>query len=312
MKRPAILRSVGALLASLALLIALPSAVIPTATAAEGIDVDTIEMKDGIPTYMNRWDCRSKKHPVPVVMVHGTFSRQANQIDVTHMLNRKGFCVYGANIGYDPNNLVTKVQPDLYGTGDVEKTTQQLHEFVKLVKRRTGSKKVDIIGHSQGGLIIRNLITKYAPDSIRVAIMLGGTHNGSTMSGLTTLAKPFLPDGVREITAPITGPAVSQQMIGSHFITELNKYPNTSPGITYVVLVSPDDTQATPYKQGFMTPVKGSKVYNIDVKDYCKVPEDHKIGHSDLHIDPIALSLILWGVSYSPQKNAVPNCHMRL
>jgi len=61
-----------------------------------------------------------------------------------------------------------------------------------------------------------------------------------------------------------------------------------------------------------MTPVKGSKVYNIDVKDYCKVPEDHKIGHSDLHIDPIALSLILWGVSYSPQKNAVPNCHMRL
>lgn len=312
MKSRSLKRGVSGLLASLALLIALPSAVVPAAFAAEGLDTDDIEMKDGIPTYMNRWDCRSTQHPVPVVMVHGTFSRQANQIDVTHLLNRKGFCVYGANLGYDPNNLVTQLEPDLYGTGDVEETTKQLYEFVKTVQRRTGAKKVDIIGHSQGGLLIRNLITNYAPHAIRVAIMLGGTHNGSTMSGLTTLAKPFLPDGVTAITAPITGPAVGQQMVGSHFMNELNKHPNTSPGVTYVVLVSPDDTQATPYKSGFLKPVKGSKVYNVDVKGYCHVPADHEIDHSDLHIDPIALSLIYWGVSYSTYKNALPNCAMRL
>lgn len=311
MKSRSLIRSVSGLLASLALLIALPTPVVPAAFAAEGLNADDIEMNDGIPTYMNRWDCRSALHPTPVVMVHGTFSRQANQIDVTHMLNRQGFCVYGANIGYDPNNLVTKLQPDLYGTGDVEETTKQLFEFVKKVQQRTGSKKVDIIGHSQGGLLIRNLITNYAPNAIRVAIMLGGTHNGSTMSGLTRLAEPFLPDGVTTITAPITGPAVGQQMLGSQFINELNKHPNTTPGVTYVVLVSPDDTQATPYKSGFLTPVKGSKVYNIDVKDYCNVSSLHKIDHSDLHIDPIALSLIYWGVSYSTNKHAVPNCVLR-
>lgn len=311
MKRPAFLRSVGALLASLALVVALPFAIVPAAHA-DGIDVDDIDMKDGIPTYMNRWDCRSKKHPVPVVMVHGTFSRQGNQVDVTHMLNRKGFCVYGANIGYDPNNLATQFSEDLYGTGDIEKSTQELHRFVQKVLRRTGAKKVDIIGHSQGGLQIRNLITKYAPHSVRVAIMLGGTHNGTTINGLTTMVAPFLPDGIESISSPFTGPAVSQQMVGSHFITELNKYPATSPGVTYVVLVSPDDKQATPYKLGYLKPVKGSKVYNIDVKDYCDVDDDHEIGHSDLHIDPLALSLILWGVSHSTKKGAVPNCHMPL
>lgn len=280
--------------------------------AHAALEKDDVNYIDGIPDYMNNWSCRSRQHPVPVIMLHGTFSRQANQIDVTHMLHRQGFCVYGANVGHDDDNLMTQIDPTYYGMGDIHETVEQVHEFINLVKKKTGARQVDLIGHSQGGLIIRSIITRYGSSDIRVAIPLGGTQNGTTLGSLTDYIQPLTPEHVDLVLSPITGPAVAQQMVGSEYIKELDKHPNTAPGVTYVVLVSPDDTQSTPYKRGFLTPVPGSKVYNIDVKAYCGIPKDVTLGHSDLHIHPAALSLILWGLSSATQKNARPVCTLKV
>lgn len=309
MLRTRFLRKTGATLAALALLCALPSAGLPRANADDAIDQDDVPMKDGVPAILNHWDCRSAKHPTPVIMIHGTFSRQLSQIDTTQMLHDNGYCVYGINAGYNPDILYTKMNPEYYGLAHVDETTAQVNAFIEKVKRKTGAKKVDLIGHSQGGLIIRNRITRYGGKDVRVATFLSGTHHGTTLMGAATMVKYAMPHLFPIISEPIVGPAVYEQMVDSPFMTNLNKHRDTVSGVTYVVMVTPDDKQATPWQSGFITnPVKGATVFNINIKQLCNIPADDEIDHSDTHIDYRALRVIRWALSQSTQPGAHPNC----
>lgn len=156
-------------LASLVLVCIYPSANMPTAQAttttnitSTAIDQKTVPTtKDGLPTILNHWDCRSSQHPTPVIMIHGTFSRQLSQIDVTQMLHDRGYCVFGIDAGHN-DNLYTLIKPEYYGTAHVDETTDQVNAFIEKVKRKTGAKKVDLIGHSQGGLIIVTVLLAMA------------------------------------------------------------------------------------------------------------------------------------------------------
>src|SRR5881392_1747130 len=90
----------------------------------------------------NDFSCRpSAAHPVPVVLVHGTFANSAGSWTlVDTALRADGYCTFALDYG---NNA----------TGAIEDSAQQLSDFVDQVLAATGASKVSIVGHSQGGMM---------------------------------------------------------------------------------------------------------------------------------------------------------------
>src|SRR3954452_17588301 len=81
-------------------------------------------------------------HPYPVVLVHGTFENQSMWTFVSPQIKAAGYCVFALDYGND-------------ATGDIPTSAGQLGSFVDRVLAETGSSKVDLVGHSQGGMMPR-------------------------------------------------------------------------------------------------------------------------------------------------------------
>src|SRR5689334_18961112 len=81
-------------------------------------------------------------HPYPVVLVHGTFENASMWTTVSPQIQAAGYCVFSLNYG---NNA----------TGDIPTSAAQLGSFVDQVLAQTGASKVDLVGHSQGGMMPR-------------------------------------------------------------------------------------------------------------------------------------------------------------
>src|SRR3954462_7677258 len=84
----------------------------------------------------------------PVVLVHGTFGDSTNWGYVRPQLEAAGYRTFALDYGNR-------------GTGDMAASAPQLKAFVDGVLAQTGASKVDIVGHSQGGMMpgyyIKNL-----------------------------------------------------------------------------------------------------------------------------------------------------------
>ena len=78
----------------------------------------------------------------PVVLVHGTFGDSTNWGYIKPQLEARGYRTFAIDYGNR-------------GTGDIRVSAQQLADFVDGVLAQTGASTVDIIGHSQGGMMPR-------------------------------------------------------------------------------------------------------------------------------------------------------------
>src|SRR5208282_5144553 len=89
-------------------------------------------------------------HPDPVILVHGTLANQDdNWQAASPLLANHGYCVFTFNYGG------TSPTADFQGTGDIAASAGQLASFVTQVLAATGAAKVDLVGHSQGGMMPR-------------------------------------------------------------------------------------------------------------------------------------------------------------
>src|SRR3954454_16556857 len=118
----------------------------------------------------NDFSCRpSAAHPVPVVVVHGTFANSAvswTLVDTT--LRSEGYCTFALDYG---NNA----------TGPIEQSGQQLADFVDRVLAATGAAKVSIVGHSQGGMMPRYYVKNLGGDTkVDDLIGLAPSNHGTT------------------------------------------------------------------------------------------------------------------------------------
>ena len=123
----------------------------------------------------------SPSHPYPVVLVHGTAEDEgSNWVSLAPLLANDGYCVYAFNDGETNLSLSGRVD----GLNYIQRSAQELSEFIDSVLSKTGAPKVDIVGHSQGG-IMPNYYLKFLDGASKVNLLLGlaPSNHGTTVDG---------------------------------------------------------------------------------------------------------------------------------
>jgi len=227
------------------------------------------------PPGANDWSCQpSAAHPRPVVLVHGTFADRSNSWQaISPLLHNRGYCVFALNYGSHEGSGALGI----YGVGDIAQSAAELDAFVDQVLAASGAAEVDLVGHSQGGMMPRYYL-KYLGGAAEVNALIGlsPSNHGTTLDGLFTLGS-FFP-GANSLFG--TCPACEQQEAGSTFLTQLNAGGETVPGVAYTVIQTRFDQVVTPYTSAFLS---GPNVKNIllqnqcalDLGDHLSMPYDH-------------------------------------
>ncbi|HEX3753038.1 MAG TPA: alpha/beta fold hydrolase [Streptosporangiaceae bacterium] len=236
------------------------------------------------PPGANNWSCKpSAAHPYPVVLVNGTGEDMADGFSaLSPLLADNGYCVFAANVGGSPGNL-------LQGTGDITQSAAELATFVTQVLSTTGAAKVDIVGHSQGGMMPRYYL-KFLGGAAKVQTLVGlaPSNHGTSLDGLATLETELatvLP-GISSALGSACE-ACAQQIAGSSFLTNLNAGGDTVAGPSYTVIETRNDEIVTPYTSAFLS---GPDVTNILLQNVCPLDQTDHIGIAD---DTVALHLVL-------------------
>jgi triacylglycerol esterase/lipase EstA (alpha/beta hydrolase family) len=230
------------------------------------------------PPGANNWSCKpSAEHPVPVILVHGTFGDMSDSWQaLSPLLYDNGYCVFALNYGsYNGSGSL-----GVYATGKIEDSAAELSSFVNRVLAATGTRTVDIVGHSQGGMMPRYYIKNLGGASkVQTLVGLAPSNHGTTLNGIFTLASYF-PGSSSLIGADC--PACAEQEAGSSFITNLNKAGETVPGVNYTVIESENDEVVTPYTSAFLAPARN--VTNILLQAQCALDQGEHLSMPYDHI----------------------------
>ena len=229
------------------------------------------------PPGANDWSCKpSAAHPRPVVLVHGTFADMSNSWQaISPLLKNNGYCVFALNYGdYNGSGAI-----GVYGVDDIPTSAAELNAFVDKVLAATGASEVDLVGHSQGGMMPRYYL-KYLGGAaeVRALVGLSPSNHGTTLDGLFVLSN-FFP-GANQFTGALC-PACEQQRVDSAFITNLNSGGETVPGVEYTVIQTRYDQVVTPYTSAFLAGAKNIVLQNqcvLDLGDHLSMPYDHIVG----------------------------------
>ena len=274
------------------LLVALIALVAPLTSSAQAADDDFPVPYDFLPSAVlgaisqelpgaNDWSCTpSRKHPRPVVLVHGTFAnRNDNWQTYAPLLANEGYCVfalnYGANDAYPGSDYVGGLRP-------MEDGAVQLKKFVNRVKRATGVRKVDLIGHSQGTLM-PNYYVRFlgGASSVKRYISLAPLWHGTNVA---QPAKAFAAVFGREDATPFCQ-ACGQFPPGSEFMTTMRKGGVEADGVRYTNIVTVYDELVVPYWSGIEPGMR-----NVVLQNVC--PQDGS-EHGQLAASPNAARIVL-------------------
>jgi triacylglycerol esterase/lipase EstA (alpha/beta hydrolase family) len=223
----------------------------------------------------NDYSCKpSSAHPRPVVLVHGTLANSVdNWLAFAPNLVARGYCVFSLDYGQLPG------VPVFYGLGPVADSAQQLSDYVDTVLADTGASKVDLVGHSEGGMMPRYYL-KFLGGAAKVNALVGiaPDNHGTTLDGITALADLYPAAAALVASLP---QGLQDQIAGSAFLTKLNAGGDTVSGVKYTVIVTKYDEIVTPYTSGYLS---GSNVTNLLLQDSCSLDlsEHATIGLTDV------------------------------
>src|SRR5580693_2387988 len=228
-------RAALAAVATSAVAVALASVLAVPARAATKLPVNydfiagataTALAPDTPPPGANNWSCQlTAAHPDPVILVHGTFANMDdNWQAASPLLADNGYCVYAFNYGG-----ASSASP-IQGTGEIAASAAQLAAFVNTVLARTGAAKVDLVGHSQGGLMPRYYIN-FLGGAAKVSdfVALAPSNYGTTLDGLTKLASLLGASSAINGTLSAVCEACVEQEQGSAFLASLNAVDPSAP-----------------------------------------------------------------------------------
>lgn len=149
--------------------------------------------------------------------------------------------------------------PD-HAMGDIQVNGEYVVHAIRAMSARSGH-KVQIVGHSQGGMVPRWAL-KYWPDTRRDVddlIGLAPSNHGTVDSAA--------------VCATGCGPAFRQQgLLDSNFLRALNSGPETYPGISYTSVASRYDEVVVPnigqHGSSFLH-TGGGRISNVQIQSAC-------------------------------------------
>ncbi|KAF9276943.1 hypothetical protein BGZ68_009644 [Mortierella alpina] len=168
-----------------------------------------------------------------------------------------GYCVYQLEYGIGFGGL-------LMGVGDMRHSAQEVKSFVSRVLSTTGADQVDILGYSEGSLVMMYHLKqldgyRFVHSAVGVAPVLHGT----TLHGYT--------DFIRAIGLFCV--ACVQMIPNSAFLKDLYKdgrsVPEVAPsssGPRYMMLMTNQDEVVTPYTSGVLD---SEQATNVVLEDIC-------------------------------------------
>jgi triacylglycerol esterase/lipase EstA (alpha/beta hydrolase family) len=214
----------------------------------------------------------------PVIIVAGTFANEGS-----------------ASVYYAP--LAARLRADGYqafifglpggGLGDIAATSQALNAFADQVRAQTGAARVDLVGHSQGGLVGRYYI-KYLGGASEVdsMISLGAPHYGTSLANLAALL------GLGSCFGVV---ACQQMAIGSSFLANLNAGDDTIGNVDYTNIASAFDEVVTPYWTAFLDNDGNNRNVLLQSPCFARV-----VGHIGLPLDGTVYSGIHDALAHQP------------
>ncbi|KAF9951350.1 hypothetical protein BGZ72_007123 [Mortierella alpina] len=216
---------------------------------------------------VNDWSCKpSADKPYPMVLVHATFpTATVNWAYHGTRFLLKGYCVFQLDYGHVPQ------LPGIGGMSKIELSAAQLAEFVDKVLAATGTTQVDMMGHSQGGLMPLYYMKRLGGASKvhKIGALAPATH-GTSLSGIVELGRALnLYDPVTKVLNMFCA-ACMQMVHDSDFLKDLYKDGDTSPGVQYFYLATKYDEVITPYTRSFLQQTNAN-VTNAVIQDYCGV-----------------------------------------
>lgn len=198
---------------------------------------------------------------VPVVLVHGYDGTPAS------------FDLLSGRLRAGGRQVVLVQLPDR-GTGDIEASAGVVAQAV----HRTGADRVDLVGYSAGGIVVRAYLGQPGvAGHVRHVVLLGAPNHGAQLASLAALLDPRLCVG-----------ACAQLVPGSALLARLNRVVGGNefpPGPDVTSIWTAADQTVTPPASAELAGAR-----NVRVQDVCA---DSRIDHGGLVRDPLALGLAL-------------------
>jgi pimeloyl-ACP methyl ester carboxylesterase len=113
------------------------------------------------------FDCVDASHP-PVLLLHGFLGTRGSMLRVERRLEEEGLCTFSFNLG-------------IVNTRDIRASAFIVHRKVEtILEHAPHIKRIDIVGHSMGGLIGLYYIKKLGGhEKVRKLVMIGTPHRGT-------------------------------------------------------------------------------------------------------------------------------------
>ena len=199
----------------------------------------------------------------PVIIVHGIVDSENGSYDYANSLRRDGFRVFTPTM---PNG----------GLDGVMANVAYLKQYVAWVLRTTGAKRVDLVGHSQGGLTIRAFIKSGGAGLVESVVTINSPHHG-----IAGYWRPLL-DAARAIR--LLGRAIPKGLMEldsrSDLVRWLNEGDETPGDIRYTALMSRDaDGIVTP---GSSAALEGARIVTLEMgRLLARGPHHLLVNHDD-------------------------------
>ncbi len=261
------------------------------------------------PAGANDWSCKpSAAHPRPVILVHGTWANAYNDwAYLSPKLKAAGLCVFALNYGGSNPAL------GINATGPIKESGRQLGVYVDRVLAATGATQVDLVGHSQGGMMPRAYLKYWgganpadpSKNKVHALVSIAGSHHGVGTIGTRNYAK-----GMQRATAaaPIIGQAAADQTQGSPFLRDLDAGGMTQPGVVYTAIATRYDWIVAPWRNTHISDNRaGAEVHNITLQSGC-------LSNMADHISIVYSARTLWFVKQALglPRSARPTCDVQL
>lgn len=225
----------------------------------------------------------------PVLLVHGTALNARNAFSWNYIpqLNKINFPYCTVDL---PQN----------GMGDVQVAAEHVVYAVREMARRS-QQKVQIIGHSQGGMVPRWAL-RYWPDiraQVDDLVSLSGSHHGTVLA--------------HALCVPSCSPAIWQQRDSSAFLAALNKDFETLPEVDYTSIYTQLDEVVVPNigpSASSRLRATGNNLVNVATQDVCPLNlADHLlVGTSDAVAYALAFDAITHDGPADPKRIARSVC----